>query len=240
MKSLSFDSLQFWASWLFCTLVLTLLLPAKVFSKESPLNKELQTYLAAREREFTEIPAERKQQLAALAAILERNQTAGETSRLNFICTHNSRRSHLSQIWAWTAAAHYGIKKVETYSGGTEATAFNPRAVAALQRAGFEIGATTQTANPIYRVQCSAEVAPLLCFSKKYNDEANPREFIAVMTCTHADENCPVVAGATQRISLPYEDPKAFDGQQEEAAKYSERCAQIAREMLYLFSLVKS
>jgi arsenate reductase len=59
------------------------------------------------------------------------------------------------------------------------------------------------------------------------------------MTCTHADENCPFIPGAT-RISLPYEDPKAFDGTPEEEAIYAERCRQIARELLFAFSQVKT
>ncbi len=51
---------------------------------------------------------------------------------LIFICTHNSRRSVLGQVWAQVAAARYGISQVATFSGGTETTACNPRTVAAL------------------------------------------------------------------------------------------------------------
>jgi hypothetical protein len=73
-----------------------------------------------------------------------------------------------------------------------------------------------------------------------YADAANPqREFCAIMTCSQADEACPNVAGAANRIAIPYEDPKAADGTPEEAAVYDERCAQIARETLYAFSLVR-
>jgi len=159
--------------------------------------------------------------------------------RLVFICTHNSRRSHLSQIWAQTAAGRYGVAGVETFSGGTEATAFNPRAVTALRRAGFTIPEPEAGANPRYQVRCHAEAPPLVCFSKVYGDASNPRsDFYAVMTCSQADQNCPVVAGAAQRIALPFDDPKAFDGTLEEAAQYDERCRQIAREMLFIFSTV--
>lgn len=204
------------------------------------MHKKLQAYISEREAEFAAISVERKQQLDPLVAAIRERLAAGETVRLNFICTHNSRRSHLSQLWAWTAAAHYGVEKIETFSGGTEATAFNPRAVAALQRAGFDIEPTTGSTNPIYRVTCGDTVPPVDCFSKKYSDPPNPqRDYIAIMTCTHADENCPIVAGATKRISVPFDDPKAFDGLPEETAKYNERCAQIAREMLYVVTRVK-
>lgn len=228
------------AKWyLAAVIVLLLVWPCPTFAV-TPVNKKLQTYIAEREAEFGAIPAERKKLLETLAGNIRERLAAGETVRLNFICTHNSRRSHLSQLWAWTAAAHYGVDKIETFSGGTEATAFNPRAVAALQRIGFEIEPTTGTPNPIYRVTCGDKVPPVDCFSKKYSDPPNPqRDYIAIMTCTHADENCPIVVGATKRISVPFDDPKAFDGTPEEAAKYSERCAQIAREMLYVFGRVR-
>jgi len=154
-----------------------------------------------------------------------------------FICTHNSRRSHLSQIWASTAAAYYGVPGVETYSGGTEATAFNPRAVAALKRAGFEISHSATQDNPHYTVRFHDNAPAMECFSKVYKQPPNPTaDFCAIMTCAQADKNCPVVRGATLRIGVPYEDPKAFDGTPEEAAKYDERCQQIAREILYVFA----
>ncbi|MCK4776283.1 MAG: protein-tyrosine-phosphatase, partial [Candidatus Krumholzibacteria bacterium] len=63
-------------------------------------------------------------------------------------------------------------------------------------------------------------------------------DFCAVMTCSQADKNCPVVVGASMRVAIPYDDPKAFDGTDQEAANYDERCRQISREMLYLFSAV--
>lgn len=153
--------------------------------------------------------------------------------------THNSRRSHLAQIWAQAAALHYRVPGVEVYSGGTEATAFNPRAVAALRRAGFDIQASADGngSNPRYLVRFGGRSEPLECFSKIYSQPPNPQaDFCAVMTCSEADRNCPLVAGATVRIALPYDDPKAFDGNPQESAAYDERCRQIAREMLYVFS----
>lgn len=157
--------------------------------------------------------------------------------RLNFICTHNSRRSHLAQVWAQVWAQQMDILHVTCYSGGTEATAFNPRAVAALQRAGLQIEADDEKAkNPRYHVHLP-KGGTLLCYSKKYDDEANPpADFAAVMTCTEADAACPTVPGATVRISLPYRDPKEADGTAEEQLRYDERCLQIATEMAYVFS----
>jgi arsenate reductase len=200
----------------------------------------IERYMQERASEFSQIPAERKELLHDLASYIARRVESKEPVRLNFICTHNSRRSHMSQIWAGTAAAHFGIEDVHTYSGGTEWTAFNPRAVAAMKRVGFDIEKTTDDDNPIYHVRFSDTSMPMTCFSKIYDGSPNPRsDFGAVMVCSSADEGCPVVQGAEYRIGITYEDPKAFDGTAREADAYDERCRQISRELLYTFSIAR-
>lgn len=199
----------------------------------------LSAYAAEALAELERIPAERRLQLDALALFVAERARIGEPAPLIFICTHNSRRSHMAQLWAQAAAHHFGINGVETYSGGTEATAFDPRAVAALVRAGFSIEATSTGDNPVYGVRFSESAEPMECFSKVYDQPPNPTGgFGAVMTCGAADAGCPVVFGAAERISITYDDPKAADGTAEEAAVYDERCRQISREMLYAFSRV--
>ncbi|HEX6890576.1 MAG TPA: protein-tyrosine-phosphatase [Chryseolinea sp.] len=190
--------------------------------------------------EFDQIPLDRRVIIQQLTDFVARKSAAGEHVLLNFICTHNSRRSHIAQIWAQTAAHYFGIENVETFSGGTEATAFNPRAVKSMQDAGFNITITKDGQNPTYEVRYSSESEALTVFSKKYDDDFNPRkDFAAIMTCSHADENCPLVNGAATRIALTYNDPKDFDGTVQETAKYTERVHEIGREMLYAFSLLK-
>ena len=197
-------------------------------------------YIASRVAEFEQIPSERKAQLQKLSLYIQGRVKAGEPARLTFICTHNSRRSHLSQIWAAAAAAHYGVSGVETFSGGTEATAFNPRAIAAVARAGFQVQALDESRNPRQAVRFREASDALVCFSKVYDEVPNPQsEFCAVLTCSDADKSCPNVRGASLRVAIPYEDPKVADNTQGEAAKYDERCEQIAREMLYVFSQVE-
>jgi protein-tyrosine-phosphatase len=187
------------------------------------------------------IPEERRETLERIASFVHERRAAGQPARLMFICTHNSRRSHMSQIWAATAAAWYGIDGVETYSGGTEATAFNPRAVAAMRRAGFDIDeVTSDVANPHYAIRFALDRPTLDVFSKTFDAVSNPSsDFAAIMNCSEADDACPIVAGAALRISLPYDDPKLADGSPEEADRYDERARQIAREMFYLFSRVE-
>ena len=189
--------------------------------------------------DFDSIPAERKELLEKLAGFVKAKGDAAQVAELIFICTHNSRRSHMAQIWAQTGAEWYGIRHVKTYSGGTEATAFNPRAVAAMKTLGFQIEADdTEKSNPVYTVRFGDGGREVQCFSKTYDDPFNPgRDFGAVMTCSDADEACPIVVGAAIRIPTTYYDPKAFDGTEQEAEKYLERSRQIGTEMLYAMSV---
>ncbi len=199
---------------------------------------ELHAYVTAATGEFDQIPAARKAELLALTRYVQAKAATEQRVWLTFICTHNSRRSHFSQLWAQAAAYYYGVPGVTAYSGGTEATAFNPRAARAVAAAGFKVEKTGAEPNPVYRVYYAEAQPPVRAFSKIYDQEGNPTaDFAAVLTCTHADENCPFIPGAV-RISLPYADPKAFDGTPEEAVQYAGRCRQIARELLYAFSQV--
>jgi arsenate reductase (thioredoxin) len=192
------------------------------------------------EQTFDALPAERKALLEQLATYISAKRTTGETVKLVFICTHNSRRSHMAQLWAQAAASYYNIPEVTCYSGGTEATAFNPRAVKAMQQVGFGIQPQDESKSPKYKVYMAADAAPLEVWSKRFDDAANPKAgFCAIMTCSDADENCPFVPGVEKRIGLTYDDPKRFDDTPQEEEKYLERTLQIGREMLYVFHQVR-
>jgi len=207
--------------------------------KSGSLNRRLQNYIGASVREFDLIPPERNDELDKIARYIKARSDTGCEALLTFICTHNSRRSHMAQVWAQTAAAYYGVSGLRTFSGGTAATAFSSRAAAALSRAGFAVAKTTGGSNPVYEISYARSSEPMRVFSKVYSDESNPRqEFCAVMTCSDADRNCPVVFGASERVSIPYEDPKNYDGTPQEAEKYDECCRLISREMLRLFSII--
>jgi len=207
---------------------------------ENALNKNLQPYVSELHKNFDDIAADRKQLLTEVAGYISGKQVAGDTINLTFICTHNSRRSHMSQLWAQAAAHYYGVPNVYTYSGGTEATAFNPRAVRAMQQAGFSIEKSDSTDNPVYLVNYADAATPVKAFSKKYDDAFNPSsDFVAIMTCNQADEACPIVYGAEKRFSVTYEDPKVSDGTSREEQAYAERCRQIGQEMMFLFSQIK-
>lgn len=193
---------------------------------------------AALANNFKEIPAARKQLLEKIADYIKQKHAANKAINLIYVCTHNSRRSHLGQVWAAVAAAYYGVINVHTFSGGTEATAFNPNAITALTAAGFTIQKTDESNNPVYNV-FFADDKFSTCFSKLYNHEANPTQnFAAVMTCSDADENCPFIPGCDLRIGTTYNDPKAFDHTILQNEKYTERSNQIAMECLYVFSKV--
>lgn len=185
------------------------------------------------------VSEERKALLQPLVDYIQNKVNLQEQIRLNFICTHNSRRSHLSQIWAQTMAFHFNIKNVFCYSGGTEATAMFPKVAETLTNQGFEIQKISDIENPVYAVKFDENQHSIICFSKTYFDDFNPKtNFSAIMTCNNADEGCPMVFGADSRFPIKYDDPKAFDGTELMNEKYAERSLQIASEMYYVFSQI--
>ncbi|MGY5355512.1 arsenate-mycothiol transferase ArsC [Wenyingzhuangia sp. IMCC45467] len=187
------------------------------------------------------ISKERKETLQPLVDFIQSKAKNNQDIRINFICTHNSRRSHLSQVWAQAMASYFGIKNVSCYSGGTEATALFPKVAEILENNGFQIQKLSETDNPVYSIKYTQNAHPIIGFSKKLDDTFNPEgEFAAIMTCSQADGGCPFIAGAEKRIPITFEDPKAFDNTPQQTEKYNERSLQIATEMFYVFSQVKS
>ena len=202
--------------------------------------KSIKTYCDNLITEFDKIPIERKEVLEKITQYIAKKNLLDKSVNLVYICTHNSRRSHFGQIWAKVASEYYKIKNVHTFSGGTEATAFNSNAIDALKRVGFVITSETSKKNPVYLVSFDEVENPIECFSKVYDDSKNPqKEFVAIMTCSDAEENCPFILGVELRIGTTYDDPKAFDNTPMQNAKYDERCKQIALETLYVFSKLK-
>lgn len=195
----------------------------------------LSEYCATLPAEFAAIPTQRQAKLQELGNYFYRKRKAGEPVQVTVICTHNSRRSHMGQLWLLAAAAWYGIEGVSAYSGGTQSTAFHPNAVAALRRAGFLITPTTsQVPNPIYEARYTEQQEPMIMYSKTYDDNVNPHvHFAAVMVCSEADAACPFVPGADERFALPFHDPKDYDGTPMETGKYDEACRLIARDLFF-------
>ena len=195
---------------------------------------------ATRQFDFKNITSERKSVLQPLIDFIQSKVLEQQEIRLNLICTHNSRRSHLAQVWAQAAAANYGIDKVFCYSGGTETTALFPMVAETLKETGFNIQILADGKNPVYAIKFAENEHPVIGFSKRYDDEFNPQEeFAAIMTCSQADGGCPFISGAEKRIAITFDDPKAFDNTPQQKEKYQERSRQIGTEMFYLFSQIK-
>lgn len=202
------------------------------------MNQQLTTTIESISK--TTISDERKEVLQPLVDYIQNKIENNLAIRLNFICTHNSRRSHLSQIWAQTMAYHFGIKNLFCFSGGTEATAMFPKVGETLTKQGFQIQQLSSDNNPVYAVKFDENESAIICFSKTFDDAFNPTSgFAAIMTCSSADAGCPIIAGAEKRLPIRYDDPKAFDGTELMDVKYAERSIEIASEMYFVFSQIK-
>ncbi|MFK5880367.1 MAG: protein-tyrosine-phosphatase [Flavobacteriaceae bacterium] len=200
----------------------------------TPIKKQIEAL------NFRVISDKRKSVLQPLIDFIQDKTNLQKKVQLNFICTHNSRRSHLSQVWAQTLAQYYNITNVVCFSGGTEATAMFPMVVKTLKKSGFKIEVKKESTNPVYQIEYAKNIVPISCFSKTYDDAFNPQsKFAAILTCSNADENCPFIAGAEKRIPITFDDPKEFDNSPLQEAKYLERSLQIATELKYVFSQIK-
>lgn len=190
--------------------------------------------------DISRISASRKETLQPLVDYIQEKVDSKQAIRLNFICTHNSRRSHLSQIWMQTLAYYFDIKNVACYSGGTETTAIYKSVISTLKELGFQVSKLSSDNNPVYAIKYGENELPIIGFSKKMDDEFNPKSlFAAIMTCDSANETCPFVPGAEKRVPITYKDPKEFDNSPLENEKYKERSLHIATELYYVLSKIK-
>lgn len=177
--------------------------------------------------------------LQPLVAYIQEKVNDNQTINLNFICTHNSRRSHLAQVWAQFASYFYKVQNVNCYAGGTEETALFPIIAETLENQGFQILKIAESNNPIYAIKFDENSLPIIGFSKKFDNPFNPvSNFAAILTCSQADEGCPYIPGAEKRITITYEDPKISDDTTEQAEVYHQRSIQIATEMMFVFSQI--
>ena len=186
------------------------------------------------------IPEDRKVILKKLIDYIQKKIEADKPVRLNFICTHNSRRSHLSQVWMQTMANYFKINNIFCYSGGTEATAIYSSTVETLRGSGFDILKLSNGDNPIYSIKYDKNEPPIIAFSKVFESEFNPSDnFAAIMTCSQVEQECPYVPLAEIQIPITFEDPKSFDNTPLEKEKYNERSLHIATEFFYVLSKIK-
>ena len=185
------------------------------------------------------VTAQRRRQLGPLVEYVQQKVGNAQDIPLLFICTHNSRRSHLAQIWAQALAHNLGVGRLASYSGGTQVTALHPMIREILEGTGFEFRRIRGGNNPIHAIRFSEGAHPVMGYSKKWDDPFNPRTgFAAVMTCSQADLGCPIVPGAELRVSMNFDDPKAYDHGPNQAEKYRECSLGIATELYYVLGRV--
>ncbi|MBI9041430.1 hypothetical protein [Lutibacter sp.] len=187
------------------------------------------------------IDENRKQLLKSIAIFIAKEMELNKKVNLNYICTHNSRRSQLAQVWSSYAANYFKFSEVKSFSGGTAITAFYRNTVKTLQEVGFTFQISEFShQNPVYAINYKNGINPIIGFSKLYDDNHNKKPFIAITTCSNADENCPIISNAIERFHLPFIDPKAFDNTLYQSEKYLETNQQIAGEIHFIFKTINN
>jgi len=203
----------------------------------NPFYPALRRYIEGLERETEAIPSERRLKLYELAASIRRQFTKKGEAYVTVICTHNSRRSHLGQLWLDVCAKYLNKTNLYSYSGGTKETALNLNIIHALHRVGCVLSNDGVAHNPRYTAHLGPRQTSGPLFSKEYTHTFNPqKEFTAVMVCSEAAKACPFVPEALDTITLPYHDPKTFDGTAKVHSAYDACCLQVATEMFYVVS----
>jgi len=182
----------------------------------------------------------RKELLLKVASkIIETYQSNGSVT-MNYICTHNSRRSQIGQVWTFFASQYFNLD-IKPFSGGTEITAFHRNTVNTLKEVGFTFHVKEFShENPVYQVSFEGTENYILGFSKKYDHPLNTTPYFAITTCDSADENCPFIPEAIDRFHLPYKDPKYADNTSEQGKAYLYTNEIIASEVFFIFNHVKS
>mgnify|MGYP000253313287 CR=1 FL=1 len=186
------------------------------------------------------INEERVALLKQIAAKISTEYIHKKKVNLNFICTHNSRRSQFGQVWSFFAAHYFKLPFIHAFSGGTEVTAFHQNTVKALQKTGFIFSLKEIShQNPIYNISFEGCKQSLIGFSKIYDDVHNDESFIALTTCDNADNHCPIIHKSIGRFHLPFKDPKTSDNTEKQAPTYLNTSAEIAATIYFIFSEVK-
>lgn len=232
-----------------CTITATSFQLQAAEPRES-LFPKVREHMARLGEEAEQIGAGHREGGDALAQWLAANYQPGKPLHVLAICTGNSRRSMFTASMGNFAAAYHGLAEITFRSAGTAPSAINSRTIRALNAIGVEIQPTGEEAkrgpddapNPKLLVRWGKAGSGLetVEFSKHYSDPSNAQQgFAAILVCSDADKECPIVRGAAKRIPLPFNDPKAFDGQPEEEAKYAERRDDIGRLMMLVMKQVR-
>jgi len=144
------------------------------------------------------------------------------TNNIVFLCTHNSRRSQLCQVWGIILSKIYNID-LKFNSAGTEKTEVNKNILYCFSHIGLEV-----KGNKIIYEDLS------ISLHSKLLDEIQPNKFISIMTCSDAEKSCPSDSRSIKNISMTYQDPKVFDYKEKEKDEYLKTSKLIAKELNYV------
>lgn len=182
---------------------------------------------------------ERKDLLHTIANTIAKELQEKKEVNLNFICTHNSRRSQIAQTWSFFAADYFDLN-INSFSGGTEVTAFYRNSVKTLQKVGFTFNLLDFShQNPKYEISFEGSKNSITGFSKRFDAAENKKPYIAITTCDSADAKCPFIPSGIYRFHLPFTDPKFSDGTLTSDDEYLKTNTQIAGEIFTIFSQIK-
>jgi arsenate reductase (thioredoxin) len=132
---------------------------------------------------------------------------AGERGRVLFVCTHNSARSQMAE----GLLRHLAGERFEAHSAGTEATHVRPLAIRVMDEIGIDVSGQE---------------------SKTLDRYVGERFDYVITVCDEANEACPFLPGAKNRLHWSFEDPSQATGSEDERLKVFQRVRDEIRERI--------
>jgi arsenate reductase (thioredoxin) len=132
---------------------------------------------------------------------------AGVRGRVLFLCTHNSARSQMAE----GLLKHLAGERFEAHSAGTEATHVRPLAIRVMDEIGIDVSGQE---------------------SKTLDRYVGERFDYVITVCDEANEACPFLPGAKNRLHWSFEDPSQATGSEDERLKVFQRVRDEIRERI--------
>ena len=132
---------------------------------------------------------------------------AGAQGRVLFLCTHNSARSQMAE----GLLRHLAGERFEAHSAGTEATHVRPLAIRVMDEIGIDVSGQE---------------------SKTLDRYVGERFDYVITVCDEANEACPFLPGAKNRLHWSFEDPSQATGSEDERLKVFQRVRDEIRERI--------
>ena len=164
----------------------------------------------------------RKKRLDNIASVI--NENLNKTRSIVFLCTHNSRRSQICEVWGKVFAEIYR-KKININSAGAFKTVVHSQVYESIVKCGLVVDNKKEIFFDKKKFKLNSKTI----------DSLTMKNFIAVMTCSNAEKSCPNDPRSIRNIKMFFNDPRIYDETDKMSREYLNTTIYIAEELNYIF-----